>query len=280
MFVSNLPLPIFQFISEFLLYKSEICWKGIDQNPKMCLLEYLVTINSFNKQFAINYAKQVINTYKNIKHIGWFINHPINTDYLKIHRCIHLNDEEPIKYIINYTFNQYNFLIDNPLSKNKLSIWEPYPSIFNSKKNFLIKLLALLTSCLELDHNDYYISTIISINDTKWDIFSNILKIEYNILLDKPKINDELAILYSLKYMDFTIKTKRGTGIPYSCNHLQVGLTSNQLRNDAIKNSVINNIKYIISKSYHYDDCFGEQILDSVDSDIDEYKNILKYNFI
>ena len=102
MFVSNLPLPIFQFISEFLLYKSEICWKGIDQNPKMCLLEYLVTINSFNKQFAINYAKQVINTYKNIKHIGWFINHPINTDYLKIHRCIHLNDEEPIKYIINY----------------------------------------------------------------------------------------------------------------------------------------------------------------------------------
>jgi hypothetical protein len=279
MFVSNLPLPILQFISEFLLYKSEICWKGIDQNPKMCLLEYLVTLNSFNKQFAINYAKQFINTYKNIKHIGWFINNPNNTDYLKIHRCIHLNDEEPIKYIINYTFNQYNFLIDRG-HPNKLSIWEPYPSLFNSKKNFLIKLLALLTSCLELDHNDYYISTIININDTKWDIFSNILKTEYNILLDKPKRKDKLTILYSLKYMDFTIKTKSHIGIPYSGNHLQVGLTSNQLRNDVIKNSVRNNLKYIISKSYHYDDCFGERILDSVDPDIDEYKNILKYNFI
>ena len=233
----TLPIHIFNNINSYLLNTDPEWYKGRNTNNRVCLVEYLIFINNIYYQYVLNYC--------NSKYIEYLKqpNKLENNNSLKINRCLILNNNSI--YILQHKVYGID---DTPIY-----VWESYPSIFLDKKEFAIKVLSKLTSSIILDKTHTFI---VNINNEIWNYYSKILKEHYNILINKPKLNDKVYINHKLEEIEINIFTNKGISIPYNKHNLFIYLTKEMLNIDIIQ-IIMNHICFVLNEFYKtitYDD--------------------------
>ena len=260
----NIPINILVIIDKYLSKKPER-YLGKNINTKLSVWEYLVMVNKnankicfdncykiSDKMLSKSYTPISISNYK---------------ESLKIYRALSF-EKEPIKYILYYnvvTCSYYNTI-------NR--VWEVYRSNVSGLGNddeCILKLLGLLTSSIYTD----WFNTITEIDNKCWNYFSNFLENIFDICLPCPKIGDKVVCNYKLKYPEILVNLTAYSYMPYKPSDMYMILTKEHINVKNIKSLVVDNIDKHIYYCYHYDDCCGERIIDSIDEDLYIYQEQL-----
>ena len=117
---------------------------------------------------------------------------------------------------------------------------------------------------------------VLSVDTTLWYYYHNIIHNIFNINLSIPKVGDRIICCYKLKYPEIQVYATKHSYSIYPSNNLYITMTLDHLHTNDIKNIVVENLDCHIYYCYHYDDYFGEQVIDSVDDDIYIYREQLK----
>ncbi len=267
----DIPTHILVAIDNYL--PKNIEWlRGVNITRQINIWEYLVGLNRKANQISLNYCY-----HQCVKILTSTPTPMTNNNYqesLKIYRSI-ITSKHPVLYIM-----KYHVTLDSYLKKGG-QVWECYSdqNFHQSMNDYIIKILGMMGTCLEteMDSNkDYYPLYIKGIDMEKWEFYHQILMTIFGINLSKPKVGDSIICEYILKYPEVCISKTTGSYAIYTLYYLDLLLTREQLKQEKIKQIVLDNIDNHIYHCYYYDDCCGELVLDSIDNDLAIYKEKIK----
>ena len=247
--------------------------QGIIWPTKINLWEYLVAVDKRANKLCKKYCYETSS--KLLRDTSTPMVHENYQDALEIYRTLTLHPKvSPILYLL-----KYHVIIDKYYNINGVK-WEAY-SLANhhqSSNDYFLKLLGLIYTSVILDHDRdrEFQDHVLSVDTTLWYYYHNIIHNIFNISLSIPKVGDRIICCYKLKYPEIQVYATKHSYAKYPSNNLYITMTLEHLHTNDIKNIVMENLDRHIYYCYHYDDYFGEQVLDSVDDDIYMYRDQLK----
>ncbi len=267
----SFPSHLYQIINGYLL-KTPHNFGQKRHFQRQCLWEYLYLLNRQANRLSLDacfrFCSQVFrNTLTPLKPEYY-------PDSLKIYSQLLFKKTGRVKYLVYYD------LVTDVYWRKQERIWEIYEEtqIAKVQDETWIKLLGLLTSSLVYEYNQEGQGEITDIETNTWNYFSALLTDASGIRLEMPKVGDLIVCHYVLKYPEVLVALTPGCYSTYPLNGMEIVLTPgliSGLFQGQLVNPLISNLNHHIYNCYHYDDCFGEQILDSIDPELDEYQTAL-----
>ena len=246
-------------------------YQGKKCTNKINLWEYLVAVDKRANKLCKKYCYEVSS--KLLNDTITPMSQDNYQDSLEIYRTLILHPKgSPILYLLNY-----DVVIDTYYNINGVK-WEAY-SLANhhqSSNDYLLKLLGLIYTSVTLDYDTEFQVNILSVNTKLWYYYHNLIHNIFDISISIPKVGDRIICCYKLKYPEIQVYDTKNSYAIYPANNLYLTMTFAHLNTKDIKNIVIKNLDRHIYYCYHYDDYFGEQVIDSIDDDINIYREQLE----